>query len=401
MDFGTPMLEGSRRLMILGGGELGKEIAIEAQRMGVEVVVVDRYDMAPAMHVAHRRYVVDMLNGEALKAIARREKPDAVVTEIEAVNTGALIELEDEGYRIIPNAKAVKTCMNRIELRLLASEQLKLPTTKYAVANSPDEAKRACSDIGYPCLIKPEMSSSGHGHEVAVNPSDVEFKFNEAIKHARGSSRRVIVEEYVDVDRELTVLTYRYMNEDKEVTAVIPPIEHQRPKGVFHYVESWHPSSVNDNIIKTAEDYAVRIVNKLGGLGIFGVEIIITKDGRVLFSEVAPRPHDTGLVTLVSTDINEFQVHVRSALGLPTPQVKVTTPAAAHVILADDENWAPHYTGINEALTIPGVQVRLFGKPNSYRGRRMGIVLATGSTIREAIEKARKAASLIKVRILS
>ncbi|WP_156769927.1 formate-dependent phosphoribosylglycinamide formyltransferase [Caldivirga maquilingensis] len=397
MMLGTPLLEGGRRIMILGGGELGKEIAIEAQRMGVEVIVVDRYDMAPAMHVAHRSYVIDMLNGDALKAIVRREKPDAVVTEIEAINTDALIDLENEGFRIIPNANAVKICMNRIELRLLASERLKLPTTRYAVANDPGEARRACSDVGYPCLIKPEMSSSGHGHEVVVNPSDVESKFNEAIKHARGSSRRVIVEEYVDVDKELTVLTYRYPSEGSTVTAVIPPIEHQRPRGVFHYVESWHPSSVSGNIIKTAEDYAVRMVNELGGLGIFGVEIIITRDGRVLFSEVAPRPHDTGLVTLASTDINEFQVHVRSALGLPTPQVKVTTPAAAHVILADNEAWAPRYIGINEALTIPGVQVRLFGKPNSYRGRRMGVILATGSTVEEAIEKVRKAASIVKV----
>ncbi len=398
MEIGSPLLEGSRKIMLLGSGELGKEVAIEAQRMGVEVIAVDRYDMAPAMHVAHRRYVINMLDGNAIKALVLREKPDVVITEIEAINTDALVELEEEGFRVIPNARAVKVCMNRIELRKLAAEKLQLPTTRYFFAEDVDDVRRACKDLGFPCLLKPEMSSSGHGHVLIDNYNNVEQGFREALAHARGGGRRVVIEEYVKIDRELTVLTYRYPLGDNVVTATIPPIEHQRPEGVYHYVESWHPAMMGNDIIEEAKGYAVRIVNELGGFGIYGVEILITRDGRVLFSEVSPRPHDTGLVTLVSTNISEFQVHVRSALGLPTPEVRLVTPAAAHVILAGTEAWAPRITGLEEALKIPGVQVRLFGKPFTYRRRRMGVVLATGSTVQEAREKARSAASLIKVK---
>ncbi|WP_054848923.1 formate-dependent phosphoribosylglycinamide formyltransferase [Vulcanisaeta sp. JCM 14467] len=398
MELGTPLLEGARKVLWLGGGELGKEMVIEAQRMGLETVVVDRYDMAPAMHVAHRRYVIDMLNGDAIKSVVRREHPDAIIAEIEAINTDALMELEEKGYRVVPNARAVKVCMNRIELRRLAAEKLKLPTTAYAFAENAEEVKRACRDIGYPCIVKPEMSSSGHGHEVISNEGEVEEKFREALMHARGRSSRVIVEEYLRIDTELTVLTYRYPQPNGVVvTKVITPIEHQRPRGVYHYVESWHPHTVPNDVAARAMEYAVRIVNELGGLGIFGVEVLVS-GGRVLFSEVAPRPHDTGLVTLASLDINEFQIHVRSALGLPTPEVRLVSPAAAHVILADNEGWAPKYLNINKALEIPGVQVRLFGKPYTYHNRRMGVVLATGNTVEEAREKVRKASSLILVR---
>ncbi len=297
----------------------------------------------------------------------------------------------------MPNARAVKVCMNRIELRRLAAEKLRLPTTRYFFAEDVEDVRRACKDLGFPCLIKPEMSSSGHGHVLISSYEDAERGFREALAHARGGGRRVVVEEYVKIDRELTVLTYRYPLGGNAITATVPPIEHQRPDGVYHYVESWHPATVGSDIVERAREYAVRVVDELGGFGIYGVEILITKDGRVLFSEVAPRPHDTGLVTLVSTDINEFQIHVRSALGLPTPKVRLITPAAAHVILADTETWAPRITGLEEALRIPGVQVRLFGKPFTYRHRRMGIVLATGNTVQEAREKARLAASLIKV----
>ena len=396
MSLSTPLFEGSRKLMWLGAGELGKEMIIEAQRMGVETVAVDRYDNAPGMQVAHRKYVVDMMDKEAIIAIAKREQPDAVIAEIEAINTSALEELEALGIRVVPNAKAVKIAMNRIELRRTAAEVVKVPTTLYAFAESPEEVKKACKDIGYPCLIKPEMSSSGHGHTVIYKEEEVDSKFEEAIKHARGKSRRVVVEEYIKIDTELTVLTYRYMTNGGVVTKVIEPVEHQRPQGVFHYIESWHPSTVPDEVKSRAMEYAKKMVDYLGGLGIYGVEIIVSGN-RVLFNELAPRPHDTGLVTLASTDISEFEIHVRSALGLPTPEVKVVTPAATHVILAHTAKWAPKYENIDKALEIPGVKVRIFGKPFSYQERRMGVVLATGSTVQEAREKARKAASLILV----
>jgi phosphoribosylglycinamide formyltransferase 2 len=397
VEFGTPLMEGARKILLLGSGELGKEMAIEAQRLGVEVVAVDRYDMAPAMHVAHRRYVINMMDGRAIKAIVRREVPDAIIAEIEAINTDALVELEEEGFMVVPNARAVKVCMNRIELRRLAAEKLGLPTTKYYVAESPSDVERACKDLGYPCLIKPEMSSSGHGHVIIKSRDEVEEGFRRAIEHARGTSRKVIVEEFVEIDREFTVLTYRHRVGGGIETRTLIPIEHQRPRGVFHYVESWHPPTASESVLKTAREMAIKVVDELGGLGIYGVELILTRDGRLLFSEVAPRPHDTGLVTLVSTDINEFQIHVRAALGLPIPEVKLVTPAASHVIIADNEGYAPRFIGIEEALAIPGVQVRLFGKPSTYRGRRMGVILAVGDTVNEARERARLAASKIKV----
>ncbi|MFP3162230.1 MAG: formate-dependent phosphoribosylglycinamide formyltransferase [Acidianus hospitalis] len=394
MEIGTPLLEGSKKLMLLGSGELGKEIAIEAQRMGIEVVAVDRYDMAPAMHVAHRKYVIDMMDPSALKSIVKRENPDGIITEIEAINTDALIDLEDSGYKIIPNAQAVKICMNRIELRRLAAEKLKVPTTTYAFAESAEEVRKACRDIGFPCLIKPEMSSSGHGHVLISKEDEIEDAYKESISHARGKSKRVIVEEYVKIDTELTILTYRYNTGNGIVTKTFPPVEHQRPS--YYYVESWQPATVQDDVVEKAKSYAIKVVEELGGVGIFGVEII--KSGnRVLFSEVSPRPHDTGMVTMASQDISEFQVHVRSALGLPTPEVRLLTPAASHVILAEREEWNPKYLNLEKALEIPGVQVRLFGKPYSYEKRRMGVVLANGSTVEEAKEKARKAAALILV----
>ncbi|BDC18418.1 formate-dependent phosphoribosylglycinamide formyltransferase [Acidianus sp. HS-5] len=394
MEIGTPLLEGSKKLMLLGSGELGKEIAIEAQRMGVEVIAVDRYDMAPAMHVAHRKYVIDMMDPSALKSIVKRENPDGIITEIEAINTDALIDLEDSGYRIIPNAQAVKICMNRIELRSLAAEKLKVPTTTYAFAESAEEVKKACKDIGFPCLIKPEMSSSGHGHVLINKEEEIEEAYKESISHARGKGKRVIVEEYVKIDTELTILTYRYSTENGIITKTFSPVEHQRPS--YYYVESWQPATVEDEVIEKAKSYAVKVVEELGGVGIFGVEII--KSGnRVLFSEVSPRPHDTGMVTMASQDISEFQVHVRSALGLSTPEVRLLTPAASHVILAERDKWNPKYLNLEKALEIPGVQIRLFGKPYSYEKRRMGVVLANGNTVDEAREKARKASALILV----
>ncbi|NON63201.1 formate-dependent phosphoribosylglycinamide formyltransferase [Acidianus sp. RZ1] len=394
MEISTPLMQDSKKVLLLGSGELGKEIIIEAQRMGIETVAVDRYDMAPAMHVAHRKYVIDMLNGEAVKSIIKRENPDAIITEIEAIDTEALIDLEDSGYKIVPNANAVKICMNRIDLRRTAAEKVRLPTTKYGFAENEEEAKKICKDVGFPCLIKPEMSSSGHGHVLVSKEEDVENGYRESISHARGKGRRVIVEEYVKIDTELTVLTYRYPTESGIKMNTFSPIEHKRPS--YFYVESWQPSTVDDKTIQLAKDYALKIVEELGGVGVFGVEIIKSGD-RVLFSEVSPRPHDTGMVTMASQNISEFQVHVRSAIGLPTPQVDIVSPAASHVILAQTSKWNPKFINIDKALNIPGVQIRLFGKPYSYEHRRMGVVLATGKDTNEAIERARKASSIILV----
>lgn len=287
----TPMFEGSIKIMLLGSGELGKEVAIEAQRLGLEVIAVDRYEWAPAMHVAHRRYVIDMLNPNALKAVVRKEKPDVIIPEIEAIAVDALEELESEGFYVVPNARAVKIAMNRIELRKFAAEVLGLPTTRYRFAENPDEAVEACEEVGIPCLIKPEMSSSGHGHAKVLDPSPkvIREAYEYAVSHARGRSRRVIVEEFVQLETEFTVLSYRYVADNGVVTETCEPVEHWR-YGEYHYIESWQPSSKPMDILNKAREIGIRVANGLGGFGIFGVEIFLTKDGRVLFSEVAPRP---------------------------------------------------------------------------------------------------------------
>lgn len=396
---GTPLFEGSAKLLLLGSGELGKEVAIEAQRLGVEVVAVDRYDWAPAMHVAHRRYVVDLMNPEAVKAVVRRERPDVVVPEIEAIAVDALEELEGEGYTIIPNARAVRIAMNRIELRKFAAEELGLPTTRYAFASNPEEAFEACERVGYPCLIKPEMSSSGHGHVKVLEPSreTIAKAYEYAVKHSRGRSRRVIVEEFVNLETEFTVLTYRYLGDGRVVTGVCEPVEHWR-YGQYHYVESWQPSSRDPETLRKAVEIGVRVAEGLGGLGIFGVEVFLTKDGRVLFSEVAPRPHDTGMVTMVTQELSEFAIHVRAVLGLPVPKPRVVCPGASLAIYTDLENsWAPKLCGLSKVLEIPGVDLRFFGKPFTYRGRRLAVLLARGSTVEEALERVRQASKYLSI----
>ncbi len=392
-EVGTPLLRDSVKIVLLGSGELGKEVAIEAQRLGVEVVAVDRYDMAPAMHVSHRKYVVNMLNGNALKAIIRRENPDVVVPEVEAIDTNALIELEEEGYFIIPNAKAVKISMDRILLRKLAVEEVGVKTTRYGFASSIDDVRDVCERIGYPCIVKAQMSSSGHGSAIINSYKDIDSAYEHAIRGARGKSEMVIVEEYLKLDTELTVLTVRSFNNGSITTWTFEPVEHKRPG--FHYHESWQPAKVSSNIKDKACRIARGIVERLGGLGVFGCELLVSNN-EVYFNEVSPRPHDTGMVTMMSQDLSEFAVHVRAILGLPIPEVKVLTAAAAHVILAHKDNvWAPKYS-ILEALKIPGVNIRLFGKPVTYPERRMGIVLARGVTIDEARVKAEKAAHIIE-----
>lgn len=395
----SPLGPEAARILLLGGGELGKEVALEAHRLGAEVVVVDRYWGAPAAQVATRSYVVNMLDAAAVEAIVERERPDAVLPEIEAISPAALERLEERGYCVVPNARAVRIAMNRIELRRWAAEELGLPTTRYAFASNEEEAYEACEKVGYPCLIKPEMSSSGHGHVKVVEASReaVARAYRESVSHARGESRRVIVEEYVSLETEFTVLAYRYWNEGHIVTEAMEPVEHWR-YGQYHYVESWQPSSRPRGLLEEATRMAKRVAEALGGLGVFGVELLYTTDGRLLFSEVAPRPHDTGLVTLASQEYSEFHVHVRAVLGLPVPRPRVVSPAASVAVYTELEHeWFPRLMGARRALSMPGVEVRWFGKPVTYRGRRMAVVLARGGTVEEARERARHAARTLKV----
>lgn len=396
MEIGTPLFEGSKKLLFFGGEEVSKEMVIEAQRMGIETVVVDKYDMAPAMHVSHRKYVVNMLDENAIKSIVKREKPDAIIVETGTINTEALIDLESEGFKVVPNARTIKICTNRIELRNFIAEKLKIPSVSYGIAENPEEVKKICKDIGYPCIIKPEIRSGEYDIEIIYNEEEVENKFKELLANAEWKSSKVIVEEHVKIDKELIALTYRYLTDNGIETKTITPMEHQKLSDIFHYVESWHPTTANKEIIEKSQEYATRIANELGGFGVFSIEILVS-DNKVLLSEVFPRPHDTEFATIASLDINAFQIHIRSALGLPTPEVKLVSPAAAHVILANSKRWAPKFLNIDKALQIPGVQIRLFGKPSTYYDRKVGVVIATGNTLEEAKEKARKAASLILV----
>lgn len=393
------MFEDSIKMLLLGSGELGKEVAIEAQRLGVEVVAVDRYDWAPAMHVAHRRYVIDMMNSAAVKSVVRRESPDVIIPEIEAISTDALEELESEGYLVVPNARSVKISMNRVELRKFASGVLGLPTTKFEFAENPEEAAYACERVGFPCLIKPEMSSSGHGHVKISSPSieSIARAYNYAVSHSRGRSRRVIVEEYVDLALEYTVLAYRHLDGERVVTDVCEPIEQWR-YGEYHYIESWQPPQSDAGILKQATEIARRVADGLGGIGIFGVEVFLARDGRILFSEVAPRPHDTGLVTLITQELSEFAIHVRASLGLPAPRPKIISPGASVAIYTNLDNvWSPKICGLREVLKTPGVDIRVFGKPNTYPGRRIAVVLARGNSVEEALKKARAAVRLVSI----
>ncbi|MEM0051100.1 MAG: formate-dependent phosphoribosylglycinamide formyltransferase [Sulfolobales archaeon] len=391
---GTPLSSKSTKVLLLGSGELGKELALEAHKLGLEVVAVDRYDNAPAMHLAHRKYVINMLDGRAVKEVVYRERPDVVIPEVEAVDTGALKELESEGYFIAPNAEAVRVCMNRVELREFLSKKLELPTTKYVVVSSEEELINACDVVGYPCIVKPEMSSSGHGHTVIRTPlSEGELRnaYRYAVASGRGLSRRVIVEEFVDLLTEFTVLTYRYVTPSNEVfISTLEPVEHWR-YGHFHYIESWQPSIRDEDILRKCREYAVKIVEALGGYGIYGVELFLTKDGRLLVSEVAPRPHDTGFVTLVTQDLSEFAIHLRAALRLPIPKVNLISAGASYAVYTDlDGVWGPKYYGIHEVLSVEGVDIRIFGKPSTYRGRRMAVLLARGVDVYEARSKLRK-----------
>lgn len=375
---------------MLGSGELGKEVVIEAQRLGVEVVAVDRYAHAPAMQVAHRSHVIDMLDAAQVRAVIEQEDPDLVVPEIEAIATSELVRLEQEGFTVIPTARAVRLTMDREGIRRLAAEELKLPTSKYVFASSLAEFQAAAQKLGFPCVVKPTMSSSGKGQSVVKSAADIPKAWDYAMSAGRGKTGKVIVEEFVRFDYEITLLTVLHAGG----TSFCPPVGHVQIDG--DYRESWQPMAMSPEALERSQDIARKVTDALGGRGIFGVELFVKGD-TVLFSEVSPRPHDTGLVTIASQVQSEFELHVRAILGLPVPDVTHLGPSASAVILATEDADPPRYVGVEEALAEPGTKVRLFGKPKAYRNRRMGVVVATGRTTDEAREKAKRAAECVRV----
>ncbi|MDQ6418163.1 formate-dependent phosphoribosylglycinamide formyltransferase [Paenibacillus sp. LHD-117] len=383
--YGSPLSSQARKIMLLGSGELGKEVVLEAQRLGVETIAVDRYDNAPAMQVAHRKYVTDMLDGEAIRRIIEEERPDLIVPEIEAIATETLLALESEGHRVIPTARAARLTMDREGIRRLAAETLGLPTAPYRFADSLEELRAAASELGFPCVIKPIMSSSGKGQSVCRSEAELESCWNYAMEGGRAKKTRIIVEGFITFDSEITLLTVRSVSG----TSYCPPIGHVQKDG--DYIESWQPHAMSEAHIREAEDIALRITEELGGYGIYGVELFITPNG-VLFSEVSPRPHDTGMVTMATQDLSEFALHVRAILGFPIPTIRLLTPGASHTLKADREASDFRIGGIEEALSVPNTQVRLFGKPETKVGRRMAVALSSAGDIDAARYLARTAA---------
>ncbi|OLN25937.1 Phosphoribosylglycinamide formyltransferase 2 [Desulfovibrio sp. DV] len=389
---GTPLTSSATKLMLLGSGELGKEVAIEAQRLGIEVIAVDRYANAPAMQVAHRCHVVSMLDAAALRRIIEMEKPDFVVPEIEAIATEELLALEAEGVHVVPTARATRLTMDREGIRRLAAEELQLATSPYRFADTREEFLAACQTVGFPCVIKPVMSSSGKGQSVARNVAEAEKSWEYAQTAGRAGAGRVIVEGFVEFDYEITLLTVRHV----DGTSFCQPIGHRQEKG--DYRESWQPHPMSEAALAKAQDMARTITAALGGRGLFGVELFVRGD-EVLFSEVSPRPHDTGMVTLISQDLSEFALHVRAILGLPIPAIRQYGPAASRVILAEGDSTSPSYTIAPEALAEPDTAIRLFGKPEVHGLRRMGVALALGSDVEDAKRKAIATASLVRVSV--
>jgi phosphoribosylglycinamide formyltransferase 2 len=387
---GTPLKKNATKLLILGSGELGKEVVIEAQRFGVEVIAVDRYANAPAMQVAHRSYVVNMLDKEELSRIIRLEQPNYIVPEIEAINTPYLLELEKEGFTVIPTARATNLTMNREGIRRLAAEDLALPTARYQFASSLEEFRTAVEKIGMPCVVKPTMSSSGKGQSVVRDTADIDKAWVYAVEGTRGAADKVIIEEFIHFDYEITLLTVRYAGG----TRYCPPIGHIQIKGDYH--ESWQPMPMTTGAIEEAKRQAKAVTDALGGYGLFGVELFI-KGEDVYFSEVSPRPHDTGMVTMISQNLSEFELHVRAILGLPVPEITSLACSASHVILAEEAAADVAFDGLADALMIPETKVRLFGKPDARPGRRMGVALSCGVSTDEARQRAEKAAHLIKI----
>lgn len=382
-----------RKALLLGSGELGKEVAIELQRYNVEVVACDRYANAPAMQIAHRNHVFNMLDPEELRKVIELEKPDHIIPEVEAIATPALLELEKEGYHVTPTATAAWLTMNREGIRRLAAEKLGLRTSPYRFASTKEEFDEAVKEIGIPCVVKPIMSSSGHGQSVIKTEQDIDNAWKIAQEGGRAGAGRVIVEGFIKFDYEITLLTVR----SASGTTFCEPIGHVQIDGDYRY--SWQPQLMSAEALEAARETARKITDALGGYGIFGVELFI-KDNEVIFSEVSPRPHDTGMVTMISQDLSEFALHARALLGLPVPSIRFYGPSASRAIVVEGDTDKVEFDNLEEALEEPGVQIRFFGKPEIKGHRRMGVILATGDTVQDAIDKSERAYKKLKVNVL-
>ena len=389
---GTTFTKYGKKALLCGSGELGKEVAIELQRFGVQVVAVDKYENAPAMHVAHSHHVISMLDGAALKEIIEEEKPDYIIPEIEAIATDKLVELESEGFNVIPTAKAARITMNREGIRRLAAETLGLPTSRYRFASTREEFDAAVEEIGFPCVVKPVMSSSGHGQSTLRSEADVDRAWHISQEGGRAGSGKVIVEGFVNFDYEITLLTVRHC----AGTTFLKPIGHHQVDG--DYRESWQPQGMSPEALAKAEHIAGEITAALGGYGIFGVELFVKGD-EVIFSEVSPRPHDTGMVTMISQDMSEFALHARAILGLPVPEVRFFGPSASKAIVVEGNTREYEFQDLEKVLEEPGVQMRIFGKPEIAGHRRLGVLLATADTVEEALAKVERAYAKLLVKV--
>ena len=398
---GTPFSPSATKVLLCGAGELGKEVAIEFQRLGCEVIALDRYDNAPAMQVADRSYTLSMLDGAALEQIIKDEKPDYIIPEIEAIATDTLAELEQQGFNVVPSARAAQLTMNREGIRRLAAETLSIPTSAYEFASDKKQFEEAIANIGLPCVVKPIMSSSGKGQSLVKTADQIDSAWVYAQEGGRAGAGKVIVEGFVDFDYEITLLTIRHVDltkvkEGSLTTSFCQPIGHRQENG--DYQESWQPQAMSELALQRAQEMAEKVTTELGGCGIFGVELFIKGDD-VIFSEVSPRPHDTGLVTLISQDLSQFALHVRAILGLPIPNIVQHGPSASAVLLVEGESNTIRYSGLDKALAEINTQLRLFGKPEVSGQRRMGVALARGTEVGHAVRKALNVISAIKVEI--
>ena len=393
VEIGTVLTPVGKKALLCGSGELGKEVAIELQRYGVEVVALDKYANAPAMQVAHRSHVLSMLDGKKLREVIETERPDYIIPEVEAIATDTLVALEKEGYSVTPTATAAYLTMNREGIRRLAAEQLGLPTLPYKFASTREEFEEAVKEIGMPCVVKPIMSSSGHGQSVVRTADDIDKSWHYAQEGGRAGAGRVIVEGFVQFDYEITQLTVRH----SAGTTFLKPVGHVQVDG--DYRESWQPQVMSEKALQKAQDIARKVTDALGGYGIFGVELFIKGDD-VLFSEVSPRPHDTGMVTMISQDMSQFALHARAVLGLPVPGVRFYGPSASRAIVVEGDTDKVVFGNLDEVLSEEGVQMRIFGKPEVVGHRRLGVILATADTVEEARAKADRAYKKLKVKLL-
>ena len=389
---GTTFTKSGKKAVLCGSGELGKEVTLELQRYGVEVVALDKYANAPAMHIAHRSHVLSMLDGNALKAVIKEENPDFIIPEIEAIATDRLVELEKEGYNVVPTASATLLTMNREGIRRLAAETLGLPTSPYRFAQTREEFDKAVEEIGIPCVVKPVMSSSGHGQSTIKCEEDIDRAWQTSQEGGRAGSGKVIVEGFVHFDYEITLLTVRHCSG----TTFLKPVGHHQVDG--DYRESWQPQKMSENALQKAEAIAKAITDALGGYGIFGVELFVQGDD-VIFSEVSPRPHDTGMVTMISQDMSEFALHARAILGLPIPEVSFYGPSASKAIVVEGNTKEYEFCNLDKVLEEPGVQIRLFGKPEIAGHRRVGVILATDESVTAALAKAERAYAKLQVKV--